>query len=123
MKRRMKRLEIRILSYNVAGIKSKLIYNDFFQYIASFQIFILSETFLEAKLDAVEVKFKDFVLRLVPAIRTSARRRASGGMLFGIKKELHDRNIIRFINVDETTSIQLRTVENESLGKRFWEVI
>jgi len=30
-------------------------------------------------LDAVEVKFKDFVLRWVPAIRTSARGRASGG--------------------------------------------
>jgi len=42
----IKRLEIRILSYNVAGIKNKLIYNDFFQYIASFQIFILSKTFL-----------------------------------------------------------------------------
>jgi len=27
----IKRLEIRILSYNVAGIKNKLIYNDFFQ--------------------------------------------------------------------------------------------
>jgi len=51
------------LPYNVVGIKNKLIYNDFFQYIASFHIFILSETFLEAKLDAVEVKFKDFVLR------------------------------------------------------------
>jgi len=69
-------------------MKIKLIYNDFFQYIASFQIFILSETFLEAKLDAVEVKFKDFVLKWVPAIR--ARGRASGGMLFGIKK---NRNI------------------------------
>jgi len=55
----IKRLEIRILSYNVAGMKNKLIYDDddFFQYIASFQIFILSQTFLEAKLDAVEVKF------------------------------------------------------------------
>jgi len=76
------------LSYNVAGIQNKLIYkyNDFFQYIASFQIFILSETLLEAKLDAVEVKFKDFVLRWVPAIRTSERGRASGGMLLGIKK-------------------------------------
>jgi len=95
------------VAYNLAGIKNKLIYNDFFQYIASFQIFILSETFLEAKLDAVEVKFKDFVLRWVPAIRTSARGRASGGMLFGIKKELYDRNIIRFINVDETSIIQL----------------
>jgi len=111
----IKRLEIKILSYNVAGIRNRLMYNDLFQYIASFQIFIPSETFLEAKLDAVEVKFKDFVLRWVPAIRTSARGRASGGMLFGIKKELHDRNIIRFINVDETTIIQLRTVENENL--------
>jgi len=36
-------------------------------------------------------------------------------MLFGIKKELHDRNIIRFINVDKTSIIQLRTVENENL--------
>jgi len=59
----IKRLEIRILSYNVAGIKNMLIYKDFFQYMASFQLFILSETFLEAKLDAVENKFKDFVLR------------------------------------------------------------
>jgi len=109
----------------VAGIKSKLIYIDFFQYIASFQIFILSETFLEAKLDAVEVKFKDFVLRWVPAIRTSARGRASGGMLFGIKKELHDRNIIRFINVGETSVIQLRTVENhwERDSGKLYEVL
>jgi len=90
----------------VAGIKNKLIYNDFFQYIASFHNFILSETFLEAKLDAVEVKFKDFVLRWGPAIRASARGQASGGMLFGIKKELHDRNIISFINVDDTSIIQ-----------------
>jgi len=59
-------LEIKVLSYNVAGIKNKLQYNDFFQYIAYFLIFILSETFLEAKLDAVEVKFKDFVLRWAP---------------------------------------------------------
>jgi len=36
-------------------------------------------------------------------------------MLFGIKKELHDRNTIRFINVDETSFIQLRTVKNENL--------
>jgi len=64
----IKRLEIRILSYNVAGMKKRR--NDFFQ----------SETFLEAKLDAVEVKFKDFVLRWVAAIRTSARLRASGGI-------------------------------------------
>jgi len=37
-------------------------------------------------------------------------------MIFGIKKELHDRNIISFINVDETSIIPLRTVENESLN-------
>jgi len=49
----IKRLEIKILSYNVAGIRNRLMYNDLFQYIASFQIFIPSETFLEAKLDAV----------------------------------------------------------------------
>jgi len=28
----LKRLQIRMLSYNVAGIKNKLIYNDFFIY-------------------------------------------------------------------------------------------
>jgi len=47
-----------------------------------FKIFILSETFLESTAsNAVEVKFKDFVLRWVPAIRTSTKGRASGGMI------------------------------------------
>jgi len=41
------------------------------------------------------------------------------GLLVNTEKSkvliLHDRNIIRFINVDETSIIQLRTVENENL--------
>jgi len=73
----------------VAGIDNKLFYNDLFQHIAGFQIFISFKTFFKSKLDAVEFEFKYFVFRWVPAMRTSSRGRASDGIIYG-KKELHE---------------------------------
>jgi len=49
----------------------------------------LFETFLEERIESVEHIFKNYTLYWVRAVRSQARGRASGGALYGIKKNLN----------------------------------
>jgi len=53
-----------------------------------FDIFFLSETFVEGKFYEHEGRFKGFQLHWQAAVRNHVRGRASGGFLIGIKSTL-----------------------------------
>ena len=67
---------------------------EFFDFLAKFDIFALSETHITDEYTKnFERYFKDFALLWKPAIRSSNYGRASGGCLYGVKKNLTMKNI------------------------------
>lgn len=78
----------KILSYNIAGMRGKSL--NFFHFIRGYDVFYLTETFLEK--DAIDnfVKFfKGFNLHWEPATRSSNHGRAKGGTVLGYKAALN----------------------------------
>lgn len=75
-------------------MENKIIFNDFFQYIKSGDIFILLETHIpEAKVERFKKYFTGFDTYWKPAIRSSRFGRAIGGCVYGAKRDLKTRNI------------------------------
>lgn len=73
--------------YNIAGLAGKRSIFDFFHYVKSFDVFCLSETFVEAdKTDEFSKLFKEYNLCWEPAIRRSSYDRAMGGLVVEFKK-------------------------------------
>ena len=72
------------MSFNVHGLANKVLFNDFFTFVKSYDIFVLSETFVTAEgMDRYGKYFGGYVLKWVGAERTAGRGRASGGMVIG----------------------------------------
>jgi len=68
----------------------------------------LLETFVENNTEIFEHYFTNFITRWIPAVRTASRGRASGGCLFGIRKELYNTCAIDFITSDDVTVMRIR---------------
>jgi len=99
--------QLKIVSYNVAGLRNKSIYSfDFYKYINSFDIFCLLETFVEKEFDQYEGYFRDFYLHWQAAVRTYNRGRASGGTLIGIRKTIHNEFSCRTFRDENITIIE-----------------
>lgn len=71
---------IKVMSFNIHGLGNKVLFNDFFMFVKSYEIFVLSETFVtEDKVERYGKYFGGYVLEWVGAQRTAERGRASGG--------------------------------------------
>jgi hypothetical protein len=84
------------LAWNVCGLFTKLSDPDFIDYVTSFDVCVLSETFTVPVFD-FEIYFKDFIVLHSPAVKLSKMGRNSGGLVVLIRKSLSE-----FIQTVET---------------------
>lgn len=86
-----------MVAYNVANLKSKLSFCNFFAYINNFDIFFLFETNVvcDKKIEFVHF-FDNYVLYWEDAVKFHNSGRASGGSLFGFKKCIQNKYNLRF---------------------------
>lgn len=99
--------EFKFLSYNVAGLRSKISDNFFLNFISEYDIFFLFETFvLEEKINFFSNYFVNYKLVWVPAIKSSKFGRPSGGMLFGIKSTIR-KEFADFISINGRIIVSL----------------
>ena len=74
-----------MITWNLAGLKKKL--EDTWNYIRSFDIIGLTETWLEEKEENwIQRKLKGYVITNIPAVRQRRRGRAKGGMIIAIRE-------------------------------------
>jgi hypothetical protein len=100
---------INILSYNVGGLKSKVVYYDFFTYVCSFNVFFLYETHVEEKdIESFTKFFPGFKLLFLPAKRVSNFGRASGGSVYGFKIDLLNLFELEFKLFHKTYALSMR---------------
>ena len=90
------RRRVRIGAWNVGGLFEKLSRNGVSDYINSFDIACLGETFTLSSFD-FNIKFGDFKALHNPAKKINIRGRPSGGLVILIRKTLE-----RFITIIET---------------------
>ena len=87
---------ISFLSWNVGGLIGKLRDPDFVNYVTSFDVCCLQETFTFPSFD-FSISFDEFLVFHSPAVRLSRMGRGSGGTLLLIKKSLSE-----FVSVVQT---------------------
>ena len=75
--------KVSILHWNVGGIASKLLDSDFVDYICSFDVISLVETFVE---NLESTLLNDYAVFVKPALKFTRRGRHSGGIVCMIKK-------------------------------------
>ena len=102
---------IRILSYNINGLKNKILFQDFFDFIKTYDIFCLIETHIEEKdFDNYKKYFMGFEVFFKKATRLSQYGRASGGEIIGVKKDLRNAGIrYNFEYLSDLNIINLKT--------------
>lgn len=105
-------MSLNILSYNVHGLENKVLYNEFFQYIKTCDIFILIEThILEVKIERFKKFFNGYDTFWKPATRISNYGRGIGGYVYGVKKDLKRKNInCQFKTENDINYIILKTL-------------
>lgn len=75
-------------------MSNKCLYPEFFQYVCGFDVFVLVETHVpEDKIEQYKKYFNNFMIFWKPATRISNYGRASGGCIYGIKKELINKGL------------------------------
>ncbi|KAH0820296.1 hypothetical protein GEV33_002495 [Tenebrio molitor] len=84
--------QIRIVFWNVAGIKNKE--NEFWKYLGEFDVVGLVETWVEEKgWERLEKRMpREFEWKCQYAERESKKGRAKGGIIMGVKKGLEEEN-------------------------------
>ena len=90
------RRKIRLLGWNAEGLFEKLGLNGVSEYINSFDIACLGETFTYSSFD-FSIKFGDFIALHSPAKKFNFRGRPSGGLVVLVRKSLE-----RFITIIDT---------------------
>lgn len=97
----------KIVSYNVAGLAGKCGDLNFIDYIKSFDIFFLCETFLVGEVnDKVSRIFSEYNIKFVSGIKTADRGRASGGELIGYNKNKLG-NIASFVQLNNRVAMKI----------------
>jgi len=97
---------ISFLSWNVGGLIGKLRDPDFVNYVTSFDVCCLQETFTFPSFD-FSISFDEFLVFHSPAVRLSRMGRGSGGTLLLIKKSLSEFVSVVQTNVDNMLSVRL----------------
>ena len=77
------------MCWNIEGLLGKMLDPDFVEYITSFDICCLCETFTSNLFD-FNIHFKDFLVFHCPAVKFTRKGRASGGVILLIKNSLAD---------------------------------
>jgi len=99
--------EIKFLSYNVAGLKPKVLDALFLNFVKSFDVFLFYETFIvEDDFNKFSIYFNDYKLHWISGRKTSKFGRASGGRLYAIRKSLPEK-IIGYSSMNGETVIYL----------------
>lgn len=102
----------RLVSYNVANLNSKLKFSNFFNYINNFDIFFLFETHVTVdKRNHFSRFFNDYVLYWIDAVKIHNAGRASGGCLFGFKKNKQKAYSLNFICVRGNIALSIKLGE------------
>lgn len=102
---------IKVVSYNIRGLKNKIIYPNFFSYLANFSIFILTETWIsEGNYNQYEKYFKGYNLFWKSAVKNSLVGRSSGGVLVGIQNSLRP-----YSKVEERHDFLIISIKNSSI--------
>ena len=78
-----------ILNWNIGGLLDKICLDGFCDFINSFDIVGLSETYTNLRFD-FSIKFKDFIVKHCPAENFSYLGRPSGGLVLFIRKSISD---------------------------------
>lgn len=103
----MEPIKIEIVTFNIHGLATKILFPDFMNYLSSCDIFILVETWIEKdKYNNFEKYFKNFKLTWLEATRVHRYGRAMGGMLIGIKKGL------KYTAYTKNVDIVIKTAKN-----------
>lgn len=90
-----------MLSYNVSNLESSLNYGNFITYLNNFDIFFLFETHvLPNKQTYLSSYLQNYYLQWQDATKVNRFGRASGGCLFGFKKEIKKKYKLNFIVSD-----------------------
>ena len=72
-------------------MKNKLLFTNFFNFVKTFDIFFLFETFvLKDNYELFEGLFKEYEIKWIEAIKTNKFGRASGGCIYGFRKLYKD---------------------------------
>lgn len=84
---------------------------DFFNFIKSYEIFFLFETYVTIENTSKFTNyFNGFKLYWIPAVKTSLRGRASGGCLYGIK--ISQLNNYDFMEFHDTVLVNMKSKRN-----------
>lgn len=98
-----------MVAYNVANLKSKLNFSNFFTFINNFDIFFLFETHV-----VIEERskfchfFNDYILYWEDAKKTHRAGRASGGCLFGFRKSMRSMYSLKFQSIANKVYLSAR---------------
>ncbi|HLX52547.1 MAG TPA: endonuclease/exonuclease/phosphatase family protein, partial [Aquella sp.] len=102
-----------LLFWNVAGLLKKFSDYGFLDYLKSFDIFALAETWLlENDFDKCSNLFSDYNLFFIGAKKLFAKGRASQGMVIAFKKSL---KYLSFINIAEFKCIKINLINDRSI--------
>jgi hypothetical protein len=109
--------QIRIVFWNVAGIKNKEI--EFWKYLGEFDVVELVETWVEEKgWERLEKRMpREFEWKCQYAEKESKKGRAKGGIIMGVKKGLEEEN---GSGVKEERGFMERTVKRK---QRKWRIV
>lgn len=97
---------LKVIFWNVAGIKNKD--EEFWQFIRSFEVVSLAETWIEKK-EWEKLKGKmpsEFNWECQPAKRDNKKGRAKGGIISGVKKGIKE----EVVNQEEVEGIKERRI-------------
>ena len=74
----------RILNLNIGGLAAKLVSNDIIDYLNTFDLICLTETFVNKRFKITALK--DFIFFIAPAKKLSRHGRCSGGVVVVVQK-------------------------------------
>lgn len=102
------------MAYNIAGLKSKRDHFQFFNFIRSYDIILLFETFLEGKdIPMYEHYFKDFFIHVIPAERQTIYGRAKGGCIYGFKRLNNIAKVCSFLHFNNNNDNKCTVIKIE----------
>jgi len=94
------------LSWNIEGLINKLSDHDFVNFVTSFDVVCLQETFATASFD-FDIHFDKFLVVVSPAVRLSRMGRSSGGTVLLVRKSLSDYVTVVESGVDNILCVRL----------------
>ena len=104
---------LRILSYNIAGLKSKINTFSFLEYLKQFDVVCLLETFVLEEIKNFDKYFPDFKLKWKNTKKSSRFGRASGGILLGINKTYPGFDLCSFETIEEFYLLKMKLSSRE----------